>query len=218
MKAVIISPHPDDETLGACGTAMKLISQGNEVVWLNVTNMKEEYGYSAQAVFRRSQEIQCVQRETGYHAFFDLGLRPAALEQYEKADIILRMKDVLEKIRPEIVFLPFSGDVHSDHRIVYDCAAACTKPFRAPYVRRIMCMDILSETNYASEPFPVNCYVDISAFIEKKLQIAAIYQSEFQESPFPRSKEAVLAQAQYRGSACFCKYAEAFQLVKEIYI
>lgn len=42
MKILVISPHPDDETLGACGTVMRLISQGAEAVWLNITNMKTE--------------------------------------------------------------------------------------------------------------------------------------------------------------------------------
>jgi len=213
MKAIVISPHPDDETLGACGTIMKLISQGNEVIWFNITNMKTAYGYSEQIVSKRKQ----VRAETGYSSFYDLGLRPAALDQYAKGDIILQMKSVLEEVQPEIVFLPYSEDAHSDHRVVYNCALACTKAFRAPYIRKILCMDIISETDYARYPLHANCYVDIGAFIEKKLQIMKIYQSEIQPSPFPRSTESVLAQARFRGTACYCEYAEAFQLVKEVY-
>lgn len=45
-----------------------------------------------------------------------------------------------------------------------------------------------------------------------------LYQSELLAPPFPRSKEGLLAQARYRGSACYCEYAEAFQIVKEIII
>ena len=79
-------------------------------------------------------------------------------------------------------------------------------------------MDIISETNYAAAPFDANCYVDISPFVEKKLKIMEFYQSELLAPPFPRSKEGLLAQARYRGSACYCEYAEAFQIVKEIII
>ena len=42
--------------------------------------------------------------------------------------------------------------------------------------------------------------------------------SERRKSPFPHSKEVLLAQARYRGSSCYCEYAEKFQIVKEIII
>ena len=42
MNVLVISPHPDDETLGAGGTIRKLVSEGCRATWLNVTNMSEE--------------------------------------------------------------------------------------------------------------------------------------------------------------------------------
>ena len=153
---------------------------------------------------------------TGYSGFYDMGLCPAGLESYSKQDIIGPMKAVFDEVRPEMVFLPYAHDAHSDHRIVYECAMACTKAFRAPYVKKVLCMDIISETNYASEAFCPNLFVDISDYIEDKLRIAAIYHSEIQDAPFPRSLEAIRAQAAYMGSYCCCRYAEAFYIVKEI--
>lgn len=216
MKAIVVSPHPDDETLGAGGTILKMISQGSEVCWLNITNMKQEYGYSAQAVRVRADEIQRVRQATGYTAFHDLGLKPTALEQYPREALVSAIKRVFDEERPELVFLPFPHDAHSDHGIVYASALACTKAFRAPYVKKVLCMDIISETNYASVPFRPDCYSDITPFIEKKIDIVSYYQSELQPSPFPRSKESILSQAVFHGAACYRKYAEAFQLVKEI--
>lgn len=61
MKTIVVSPHPDDETLGAGGTILKLISQGAQVVWLNVTNMKQEYGYSLESIEKRTDEIEAFQ-------------------------------------------------------------------------------------------------------------------------------------------------------------
>lgn len=218
MKILVVSPHPDDETLGACGTVLKWISRGAEAVWLNVTNMKTEYGYSAEAVRIREKEIQQVKTAVGYSGFYDLGFKPAALETYARGEIIASIKQVFDAIQPEMVFLPSPYDAHSDHRIVYKCAYACTKAFRAPYVRKVLCMDIISETDYGDAPFPANCYVDISPYIEEKIRIAGMYQSEFLSSPFPRSEESVRAQARFRGASCCAEYAEAFQIVKEIVI
>lgn len=218
MRAIVVSPHPDDETLGACGTIMKLISLGAEVTWLNITNMKAEYGYSTEAIQTRRKEMDRVRKATGYSSFYDLCLKPAALEQYASGDIIVQIKQVFDDVCPELVFLPFPHDAHSDHGVVYKCALACTKPFRAPYVRKVLCMDIISETNYATSPFWADCYVDITSFIEEKIKIAAYYQSEIQEPPFPRSKEGIRAQARFCGISCYREYAEAFQIVKEIIV
>ncbi len=39
-KILVVSPHPDDETLGAGGSLMKLKDAGNQVYWLNITDVK----------------------------------------------------------------------------------------------------------------------------------------------------------------------------------
>ena len=40
-KVIVISPHPDDETLGCGGTLLKHISNGDQVSWVIVTDMKK---------------------------------------------------------------------------------------------------------------------------------------------------------------------------------
>lgn len=44
MKFLVVSPHPDDETLGAGGSILKWKDCGNEVYWLNVTDVKSGGG------------------------------------------------------------------------------------------------------------------------------------------------------------------------------
>ena len=39
-KILVVTPHPDDETLGAGGSLMKLKDAGNQVYWLNITDVK----------------------------------------------------------------------------------------------------------------------------------------------------------------------------------
>lgn len=178
--------------------------------------MKTEYGYSARRIEDRAEEIRQVKEATGYSRFYDLGLKPTALETYAKGEIIMPIKRVFDEVRPELIFLPFAHDAHLDHRMVYECAIACTKAFRAPYVRKVLCMDIISETDYGDAPFPANSFVDIGAYIENKIEISKIYRSEILSSPFPRSEETIRAQARYRGAACCVEYAEAFQIIKEV--
>ena len=44
---MVISPHPDDETLGAGGSLLKLSNLGNEIYWMNVTDAGMGEHYSA---------------------------------------------------------------------------------------------------------------------------------------------------------------------------
>ncbi|MBD5502348.1 MAG: PIG-L family deacetylase [Lachnospiraceae bacterium] len=216
MRILVVSPHPDDETLGAGGTLLKCKRDGHSVYWLNVTNMKLEYGYSSERINERIAEIEAVKKSYCVDGYIDLGLEPAGLNKYETGHLISLFKESLEKIKPEILFIPYKYDVHSDHRIVCDVIYSCTKSFRAPYINAVLAMEILSETDQAprENAFAPNIYVDISEHMERKIEIAHKYKSEIKETPFPRNEDAIRGLASYRGAASLYKYSEAFYLVK----
>ena len=218
MLVLVVSPHADDETLGAGGSILKYKKQGHEVVWLNVTDMKEEYGYSRERISERQEEIQRVKQVYNIDAFYNLELKPAGLDQYSKSMIVQKMANIFETVQPEIIILPYGYDVHSDHKIVFEAALACAKVFRCTCIRKILCMEIISETDYAvsENGFVPNYYVNIDDYIEQKIKIAQLYQSEVKESPFPRNVDSIRGLAQYRGAAAGAKYAEAFRVIKII--
>ena len=58
------------------------------------------------------------------------------------------MAEVFKKFEPNEIFLPHPGDIHSDHRITFDIASACTKWFRFPSIKRVMTYETLSETDF----------------------------------------------------------------------
>ena len=81
-------------------------------------------------------------------------------------------------------------------------------------------METLSETEFApnliNNSFCPNVFIDIAKYIDKKIEIMNIYQSEISKHPFPRSKKNIKALATYRGASCGSEYAESFMLLKEI--
>jgi LmbE family N-acetylglucosaminyl deacetylase len=56
MNVLVVSPHPDDETLGAGGTILKLIAEGHRLCWLNVTSMGNSNKFTEEV--RLNREIQ----------------------------------------------------------------------------------------------------------------------------------------------------------------
>ncbi|WP_107806766.1 PIG-L deacetylase family protein [Nodularia spumigena] len=217
---VVVAPHPDDETLGCGGTILRHIANGDEVHWLIVTNMSSSSSFTELQVSRRQTEIEKVSQEYGFVKVHDLKFPPARLDSLPRGEIISSIGQVINQVLPEIIYLPYRGDIHTDHIVVFDSVASCTKSFRYPFIRRILCYETLSETDFGINPdtrgFTPNSFVDITRYIDKKIEIAKMYQTEMGEFPFPRSGEAIESLARVRGVACGCLAAESFVLLREI--
>ena len=218
QRILVVSPHPDDETLGAGGTLLKAKRRGDELFWLNLTDMRPEYGYDTEIVSRRQDEIITITEQFGFTELYNLGFKPAGLDEYPRSELIREMARIISKVSPDTVILPFKNDVHSDHRIVFEAGLACTKIFRYPTVRRVLMMEVISETDFADSErgFIPNYFVDISDWMDKKIELLKVYRSEIHNPPFPRSELVVRALGTVRGAAAGCRYAEGFQLVKMI--
>jgi LmbE family N-acetylglucosaminyl deacetylase len=219
MRVLVVSVHPDDETLGCGGTLLKHRSAGDELTWLIITNAKPEYGYNSEWSLIREREIENVTNEYGFSKVYNLDLKPAGLNSENQPELIKSISDVFNTVQPEIIYLINRSDAHSDHRFAFDACYSCTKSFRYPYIKTVLMYECLSETEFASQlsdVFIPNYFIDISDFLEKKIDIVKIYESEIKPHPFPRSIENITALAIYRGATAGVKYAEAFQLVKHI--
>lgn len=220
-KVLVVAPHPDDETLGCGGTLLKHKSQGDEIVWLIITDILESEGFSIQRIATRNQEIQKVTNLYGYDEVYRLSFPTTKLDVFPLGQIIESVGTVIRKESPDIIYLPYHRDVHTDHKIVFDAVISCTKWFRYSSIKRILCYETLSETDFGINPdyngFRPNVFVNIEDFIDKKIDIMKIYESELGKLPFPRSEQAIEALAMLRGAASGYKAAEAFMLLKEIW-
>ena len=132
------------------------------------------------------------------------------------------ISQVVNEVQPEVVYIPYQGDVNKDHRLVFKAAMVTTRPKPTLAIRKILCYEVLSETERAAlfveSAFIPNVGVDISGVLETKLKAISEYKSELKEYPHPRSLGAISALAKVRGAAVGVEAAEAFMLVREIRI
>ena len=219
MKTLVVAPHPDDELLGCGGTLLRRVSEGGTIGWLLMTSITVERGWSVERVDRRTQEIDLVRigLQIKDHHFYKLNFPTAELDKLSMSDLVGKISEIIESFQPDELLLPHPGDIHSDHRVTFDCVSAATKWFRYPSVKRVLTYETLSETNFSLSPysFDANLFIDISKYLEKKLELLSIYKSELGEHPFPRSLESVAAQALLRGSQRGTNAAEAFQILRQ---
>ena len=219
-KVLVIAPHPDDELLGCGGTLLRRKSEGAILGWVIMTKISEDTGWSKNNVQERENEIEEVRKGLGIQPehLFQLGFPTTKLDTFPMGELIAKVSEVFQTFQPEEVFIPHQGDVHSDHRITFEAVSACTKWFRYPSVKRVLSYETLSETEFSldsGKAFHPNVFVDISQYIEQKLELLNIYSSELGEFPFPRSETAIRALAQFRGSSSGFESAEGFELLLE---
>ena len=221
MRILVVAPHPDDETLGCGGTLLKHRSEGDGLYWLIATKAHEPQ-WTAEVLSQKEGEITQVTEAYGFKEVFRLGFPTIRLDAVPLSEIITGITGAVEQARPDVVYLNHSGDIHSDHRAVFEAAMSALKPFYSQKhgVRRILSYEILSSTD-AMPPDPArsfipNIFTNITEFIDSKLEIMSLYKSEVQPYPLPRAAESIRALARYRGSTIGVEYAESFRLIREV--
>ena len=207
MNVLAIAPHPDDESIG-CGGALRLHSaRGERVV----------------AVFLTSGELglKHLPREEAWR------IREAEAREAAKilalADLIfLRRSDwfvgddvkgaaealrvILERERPELIYLPHSAEWHPDHQaalpLVRAALAGSANP--APVLRTYEVWTPLTQYDVVE---------NVTSVMDDKLRAIRAHKSQFGgECDYERAATGL---NQYRGAlAGRCAYAEVFQTVE----
>ena len=174
-SVLVVAVHPDDETLGCGGTLLKHKVDGDEIHWLIATDIKESEGFGISAINKRNKEIKKVESLYGFTSVNKLGLSTTKVDEYGMSKLVSKISHVFNTVKPNIIYLPFKGDVHSDHKYIFDAAYSCTKNFRYPFIKKIFMMETLSETEFSlstkEDSFVPNIFVDISEFMDKKLSL-----------------------------------------------
>lgn len=219
-RLLIISAHPDDETLGMGGTILKHVAAGDEVHWLIATSGWEPR-WNRLVLDGKSAEIAAVAARYRFTSVTRAGLSATRLADLPLNDVIDAFAPAFASA-PDTVYCVHPGDVHTDHARTFEAAWILAKPFRAGSggVRRFLCYETLSSTD-AAPPQPQRAFIPTawSAIdtLEDKLSIMALYASEAQAEPLPRAPSTIRALARLRGAQCGLAQAEAFTVLRHVW-
>lgn len=221
LDILAMGAHPDDVELGCSGTLAKEISKGKKIGILHLT--RGELGTRGSAEIR-DQEAAEAAKILGAEVMENLGFRDGFFVNDEKHQ--LEIVKIIRKYRPEIVLTNAVKDRHIDHGKASQLTRyACF----LSGLRRIE-TTLNGETQEAWRPKEVFHYiqwqdlkpdvvVDISGFMDKKLEIVKAYKSQFfdpksNEPSTPISDDNFLNSVKYRaanlGRLVFKDYGEGF--------
>lgn len=217
-RVLVLAPHPDDEVLGVGGTIARYADEGREVFVAIVTSGDPSM-FEPELVERTRREAIAAQRVLGSREPIFLDGFPAALmDTIPHAKLNAALGELMRDVEPEVLFVPFSGDLHLDHRLVFGSALVAARPGSGRPPRALYAYETLSETNWnaahVAPPFLPNIYIDISTHLERKLEAMRCYETQVKPFPQERSLEALRALATLRGATAGFEAAEAFMLVR----
>lgn len=156
-RVLVIAPHQDDEAIGCGGTVIKHIKSGGkaEIAFCtheNAERMRESEKAASAMGVKRSHFLQFPIRSLDGNKDFRENLRA-----------------LLNKTRPEILFLPFWFDNHPDHRAVSKALMR---------IKSKIDSNIMIYAYSVWSPLTPNCIFDISREWEDKKKAIECYKTQ----------------------------------------
>ncbi len=219
MNILFVVAHPDDEVLGAGATIHKLAGEGHRIAVVTLANHAAARANLSETLASDQQnafDILGVQRSyTGDFPNIQMNTVPhLKLVQFIEAAIA--------DWDAEAIYTHHPSDTNIDHVMTSGAAQAASRLFqRREGIKRLkqfVYMEVPSSTEWSLEPpanrFCPNMFVEIGRDgVDVKLKALAAYAGVMRPYPHPRSEEAIVGLAAYRGAQAGCNYAEAFESV-----
>jgi bacillithiol biosynthesis deacetylase BshB1 len=219
VDLLAIMAHPDDAELLCAGTLARTSAQGRSVGILDLTG--GESG-SFGDVNTRSREAQAAAQVLGVTHRRTAGLPDGRLENTPDARAVVAT--IIRELRPRTVILHWPEARHPDHRAASELArdacfiagiknaAGVTGPAHRP-------SKLLYSLTYQETNVKPSFVVDISEFMDRKLEAIAAFHSQFADKTslgdvMPGGtrpiREQILAYSAYYGSLIRRAYGEPY--------
>lgn len=221
MNYLVVVAHPDDEVLGAGATIHKLTAEGNTV---DICIMSTEAKARA---FRPednelNDDLNASAGMLGIRNKYEGAFPNIEMNTESHLHLVQFIEKAIAQTLPDVVITHHPSDTNNDHlHTSLACQAAIRLFQRRPEMkplRELWYMEVLSSTewavNTAMNRFLPNTFVEVGkAGVEAKIGALAKYRGVMRPYPHPRSEEALMGLAAYRGAQAGCVYAEAFECV-----
>ncbi len=202
FKKLIISPHADDEVLGCGG----VLDKDTFVFYcgINEKEVEDKNSNNRISIGERKKEIKNVSDYFNFEYFIN---EDNLVNNYKISKIISQIEGIINKIKPEIIFIPFPS-YNQDHKTVYEAARIALRPHdRNWFVKKVLVYEQPHSILWEEKFFKVNYFITIN--INKKIQGYLLHKSQVRDF---RSSNLLKQIAQIRGASIGEKYAEAYKI------
>ena len=207
MKILAIGAHADDVEIGCGGSLAKWSDEGHDITIFTATNSAYtgpdgtlvRSAEAAATEAAKAAEIIGASLITGPFDCFSLNFAEP---------LNATLLNLVEELNPDMVLTHWEGDTHPDHQALSKASLHVSR--RAPSV-------LMYASNWyaGTASFEPRFYVDISEYLERKLELIAVFKSELNRVGDSWARHCS-AQATAYGLQTGCAYAEGFRVVKHL--
>jgi LmbE family N-acetylglucosaminyl deacetylase len=197
MNVLALGAHPDDIEIGCGGALLRHRALGHKVKMLVFTGGGRGGDLvSDELIATRLKEAEAAAKLLDVEIeFFDY----ADTEVPDTHDVISRVEKVVATFKPDRVYLPYGLDTHQDHRAVSNVGKAACRT-----VKQVL--EYEEPSSYNS--FNANYWIDISLYIEQKMEAIKIHQSQGHKQIL--KLKSIEGLNLYRGYQTHVEHAEGF--------
>jgi LmbE family N-acetylglucosaminyl deacetylase len=205
-KILVLAPHTDDGELGCGGSIARFVAEGAEVYYVAFSTCRRSLPEglapdTLEVEVKAATKILGVKPE--HLIILDFDVRTF---KEKRQDILESLIKIRAQVKPDLVFLPCSTDIHQDHQAIHDEG-----------VRAFKQTSILGyEMPWNNISLRTTSFIKLSdKHLETKILALKAYQSQghrdYLNENFLRSL------ATTRGVQIGTKYAEAFEVIRWIF-
>lgn len=221
QKILVVAAHPDDELLGVGGTLLKHRASGDQIIIAILGDGEKSRTHNVD-VAKRSAQATKVSKLLRAEKLWLGDFLDNQFDAMPLLTIIKKIEEIVYIAKPTIIYTHHAFDLNIDHRLTFQAVMTACRPIPGSTVQKILSFETLSSTEWQAPAtgnmFMPTEFVDISTTIEEKIKLLKLYVDELRAFPHPRSVEGIRTLAAYRGMTAGLKAAEAFQVIRSIYV
>lgn len=220
-SVLVVAAHPDDEVLGCGGAMARHAAAGDRVFVMFLADgvTSRESKNPNRAINDRQKAARTAARILGAEPPTFCNFPDNRLDTIPLLDMIKAVERVTARVRPGIVYTHHAKDLNVDHRRTHEAVMTACRPVPGSMTASIYGFETASSTEWAlgtGGSFRPTRFVDITGFLDRKLQALEQYAHEMRPFPHARSREAIRAMARARGVIVGLRAAEAFEVFRQV--
>jgi len=203
-RILAVGAHPDDVELGCSGSLLRFMAQGAEVDIVVARNDNAPRPSVRRSRKQMQQEYKASEKILGIKfKMLDNPISEDGRPILERdSHTVQQMDEHVQSKNYDLVITHSPGDHHQDHQNTFHIVNSALRRYQGEFW--LMEGGPYSNKNQQFRP---NVFVDISEYIDKKLELIGCYQSYFSDILLHNIK----GLAAYRGQMLNTNYAEAFE-------
>jgi N-acetylglucosamine malate deacetylase 1 len=231
QRLLVVTPHADDETYGCAGTMARIKALGGEVYVVLVTAGDlahfadgETKLVTHQTRLGEFESVMELLKVDDWDVLFTDAETHLALDAMPRKELVRLLESIgklaIDQVQPTMMMLP-AASYNQDHEALFKACVTATRPGvrgQRHLVQTVLAYDNTSLFwSFGHDRFHPNCYIDISDYLDIKIEAMRLHASQVRPPIYHGSPESLELATRLRGREVSVEAAEGFEVLRALW-